>query len=258
MPERLQRLVFGEVASMYQQARPTYPDGLYDAIAELSGIVAGDPVLEVGAGTGKSTESLLARGYDVTAIEPSAEMAAVLRSRFAALTIHVCGFEESDVPSHAFGLVSAAQSWHWVDPAIGAQKAADALRSGGWLAMFWNRASLDACEWHDALQPIYARIAGSGMTHEQLRHKVENTSRDNSEQLFATNLFEDPVVRHVPWVQQYSTREYVDVLGTYSDHRMLPDAQRTALHAAIAAELDARGGVVDHPYVTDLVAARVR
>src|SRR5258705_2206243 len=128
---REQRLVFGEVAAVYQRARPTYPAGLYDAITELSGATAGDRILEIGAGTGKATEGFVARGFDVTAIEPSPGMAAVLRSRFADMAIHECGFEDWPLEPNAFAVVVAGQSWHWVDVEIGAPKAADALRSGG-------------------------------------------------------------------------------------------------------------------------------
>src|SRR3954447_2207202 len=157
--EREQRLVFGEVAEMYQRARPTYPAGLYDAIAEIAGTSPGDRVLEVGAGTGKATEGFVDRGYAVTAVEPSAEMAGVLEARLPTVDVRVAGLEDVDVETGAYAIVAAAQSWHWGDPGRGGHKAADALRPGGWLTLFWNRADLDECAWHDDLQPIYARIA---------------------------------------------------------------------------------------------------
>ena len=152
--------------------------------------------------------------------------------------------------------MAAAQSWHWVDPVRGGHKAADALRPGGWLTLFWNRADLDECAWHDDLQPIYARITKT-LTHDRVRHKIENTSKHSTEQLIRTERFGPSVVRHVRWSAMYSTAEYIALLTTYSDHRLLPDDQRTELHAAIAASLDAQGGVIEHPYFTDLVASPV-
>ena len=50
--------IFGEVASMYDDVRPAYPDQVLDAITEYHG---GAPasVVDLGAGTGKGTELLV-------------------------------------------------------------------------------------------------------------------------------------------------------------------------------------------------------
>ena len=257
MSEREQRLVFGEVAQQYQDARPTYPDGLYDIIAELSGIGPGDQVLDVGAGTGKATESLLARGYDVTAVEPSTEMAAVLRSRFPDLSVHVSNFEDATLPAHGYSVITAAQSWHWVDPKRGPQRAHALLRPRGWLALFWNAGALDGCEWHDELQPIYGRITPE-MTHEKIASQQDAGVQAQFASLRESGLFEEPVTRQVMWQERYTTEAYIVLLATYSNHRMLPVEQRAQLHAAIAEAIDERGGSVEHPYRTDLVAFRVK
>ena len=257
MAEREQRLVFGEVAEQYQRSRPSYPDELFDVITELAGIGPGDPVLDLGAGTGKATESLLARGFDVTAVEPSPEMASVLRSRFPDLSVQVTNFEDCDLPEHHYAVITAAQSWHWVDPRRGPHKAHALLRSGGWLMLFWNSARLDDCEWHDELQPIYERITPD-MTHEKIEPQQDASLRAQFALLSNSGLFDEPVKREVHWHERYRTDAYVALLATASNHRMLPDAQRAELHAAIAEAIDARGGVVDHPYATELVALRVR
>ena len=256
MNEREQRLVFGEVADEYQRARPSYPEALYDAIVDLSGVRAGDPVIDVGAGTGKVTESLVGRGFAVTAVEPSAEMARVLQARFPDVVVELSGIEDCAVEPHSFALLTAGQSWHWVDPERGPRKAHEVLRPGGWIALFWNSPSMDGCEWHDALQPLYEQFAPS-TAHETLMRKMRASARVQNDKLLSSGFFSAPVVRHIPWVEHYTTEAYVALLGTHSDHRLLPDDQRTALHAAIAGAIDARGGEVEHPYRTDLIAAQV-
>ena len=131
------------------------------------------------------------------------------------------------------------------------------LRRDGWIALFWNSPALDDCEWHDELQPIYEQFAPS-TAHETLMRKMRASSRLQLDHLVSSDLFEAPVVRHIPWVERYSTSAYVALLATHSDHRLLPDDQRAGLHGAIAAALDARGGEVEHPYRTDLIAAKVK
>jgi SAM-dependent methyltransferase len=253
---REQRLVFGEVADAYQRARPTYPPELFDAIVEITGVAPGDAVFEIGAGTGKATEGFVARGLQVTAAEPSPGMAEVLRARFPEVVVHESGFEDCVLPGGAFALVAAAQSWHWVDPVVGPVKAAYVLRTGGWIALFWNRPNLDDTLWHDELQPIYERVTPH-MTHDKNTTAAYATERAVV-QLGRSHLFGPCMSVDVPWAGRYTTREYIELLGTYSDHRILPEAQRTELHGSIAEWLDARGGVIDHPFVAEFVAARVR
>ena len=60
---REQRLVFGEVADLYDRSRPGYPASLVDEVVSYAGLTAGDAVLEVGCGTGKATVPFAAREF---------------------------------------------------------------------------------------------------------------------------------------------------------------------------------------------------
>jgi SAM-dependent methyltransferase len=77
---REQRLVFGEVAELYDRARAAYSEAVIDDVLRFAG---GDGsrlrALEFGAGTGKATVAFAVRGLAIVAIEPSAAMAAVAR-----------------------------------------------------------------------------------------------------------------------------------------------------------------------------------
>jgi tRNA G46 methylase TrmB len=63
---RERRLVFGEVAELYD----SYPPALVDDLVAMAGLDGGQAVLEVGAGTGKATVLFAQRGIPVLAIEP--------------------------------------------------------------------------------------------------------------------------------------------------------------------------------------------
>jgi SAM-dependent methyltransferase len=231
-------LVFGEVAEDYARERPGYPDALLDDVAAL-----GRRALEVGAGTGKATAGMLARGVAVTALEPSPEMAAVGRRLNPGATWIEAGIEDFAGPG-PFDVVYAAQSWHWVDPDRGFAGAHALLRDGGWLALFWNRGR-EAVD----LAPVYERLAP------ELRGAGGGRGIDWAERIRASGRFAEPEERAYPWSEERSADSYIRLLGTHSHHRMLPDPQRAALLAAVR---DTIGDTIRIDYVTRLYLARAR
>src|SRR5436305_8980285 len=111
---REQRLVFGEVAGVYEDVRAGYPADLVDAVFGYGG---GTParVVDVGAGTGKATAAFRARGVAVTAVEPDPAMAAVLRGRHPGVEVVESRFEDWEPPAGGVPVVACAQAWHWVE-----------------------------------------------------------------------------------------------------------------------------------------------
>jgi SAM-dependent methyltransferase len=229
------------VAEDYARERPDYPEALLDDVAAL-----GRRALEVGAGTGKATAGLLARGLEVTALEPSPEMAAVGRRLNPGAQWVESGLEDY-AGTGPFDLVYAAQSWHWVDPERGFARAHALLRPNGWLALFWNRAEDGDPAQRRALDAVYARLApelgDSG-------HRG-----DHAAAIRASGWFTEPEERLYRWSQVRSAESYVRLLGTHSNHRLLPDDRRAALQAAV---LDAIGETIRIDYATRLYLARAR
>jgi len=131
-------LVFGEVAHDYDRVRPGYPAQLFDDVLAFARLEDGGPVLDIGAGTGRAALALAARGAAVTALEPDPAMAAVLSAK-ADISVEVATLESFAPAANQFGLATAAQSWHWTDPATRHEKVAALLRREGALALFWNR-----------------------------------------------------------------------------------------------------------------------
>src|SRR5215467_6682745 len=133
---------FDRAAGFYQRARPDYPAELFDDLVTVTGLAAGDRLLEVGCATGKATLPLARRGFLITCIEPGRGLAAAARRTLAGLDVAIIeGRFEDWRPRHGeqFGLVFAATAWDWVDPAGRYALAWRALRPGGHLA-FWNAA----------------------------------------------------------------------------------------------------------------------
>jgi SAM-dependent methyltransferase len=252
---REQRLVFGEVAERYDRARPTYPAELVADVAAILGLPERARVLEVGSGTGKATPLWADAGYDVLCLEPSAEMAAIARRNFAArdnVTIETVGFEDWPLEPEAFDLVTAAQAWHWVPEDVGMPKAHESLRPGGGVALLWNFEAKRPTDVDVVFDDVYRRFAPE-LVQEPLKQRIALRIVG---QLEASPYFGEVIVRQYSWEKVYTPETYVDLLGTHSDHRMLPDDARERLHAGVAEVIKGLGGEVTIGYTTEVLVAR--
>ena len=139
--------VFGPLAQNYAAFRPSYPEPLFDALfARL-----GDPqglVLDLGAGTGKATESLLARGARAVPVEPNPSMLARAAERLAGASGWpgpvAARAECLPVASASVCCVTAAQAFHWFDAEPALAEIARVLKPRGLLAVLWNVVVPDA------------------------------------------------------------------------------------------------------------------
>ncbi|MGA9919792.1 MAG: class I SAM-dependent methyltransferase [Candidatus Dormiibacterota bacterium] len=161
---REQRLVFGEVAEFYDRYRQRYPDAAFARIVEYGREGADDAVLELGCGTGRATVALVAKGLSVTALEPSAEVARLATQRterLVGVSVVEASFEDGLQPKEPVLLVTSAQAWHWLDPAVRSVKAHDALGAIGSLALLWNVATgVDASDGlEEQIEDVYRREA---------------------------------------------------------------------------------------------------
>jgi SAM-dependent methyltransferase len=262
--DRERRLVFGDVAELYDRVRPSYPSALVDDVLEFAGAGAGDRALEVGAGTGKATRLFADRGLTVLALEPSPEMARIARrnmSRYENVAIEQAEFERWRAWD-GFRLVFSAQAWHWIAPEVRYARAHEALVGGGVLAVFWNRARWEDVAVQEELVDVYRRIApqlGAGLGPSPMHPAVQAPPdwwHDWEAELGKASGFTDPQIRAYNWSERYETESYVQLLQTHSDHIVLEPAQRESLLEAVAEALDRHGGALDFRYATVLAMAR--
>ena len=95
-------------------------------------------MVDIGAGSGKLTTALAARGFDVTAVDPFADMLSQLSRRLPSVRVHLGTGEKTGMADHNADLVTFAQSWHWIEPTAGAAETTRILAPGGAVAMVWN------------------------------------------------------------------------------------------------------------------------
>ena len=152
----------------YDSVRPAYPDeavaALVDAARRARGAdasVQDGPLraADIGAGTGKMSESLACAGLLVDAVEPSEAMRAQA-SPIEGVTWHDGVAEQTGLPNDLYDIVVFAQSWHWVDSERAGLEAARILAPGGVLGIVWNQMDV-SIPWVHRL----TRIMRSGDVH---------------------------------------------------------------------------------------------
>lgn len=248
------------MADLYDRSRPSYPEALVDDVLEYAGAGESDRAIEVGAGTGKATALFAARGLNVVGIEPSAEMAGLARRNcagFENVTIEQTEFERWRPPGHAFRLVFSGQAWHWISPEVRYVAARAALCYGGALAAFWNRPDWSACDLREGLGEAYRLGGRAGDTDDPMNPLVEPENENGwVQEIDGAPGFDEAEVRGYRWHADYTTADYLALLGTHSACLILGAPERERLLTGIGSAIDARGGSFRMPYVTWLCLAR--
>lgn len=244
---------FGSVAETYNAVRPGYPAAALDRLVAIAGLGRGSVVLEVGAGTGQATVGLLARDLTVVCLEPSAQLAGILRRNVGSdVRVFVSDLQGYEVEPNSVDLLFGATAMHWI-PADCLQRQADTgLRAAGWVASLTNRHVSGAAEgFFTEVQEVYQRHAP------ELAQRFRLLSPDEAAHA-------EPVVAKLQgygrarveafaWRETYSATDYVRVLSTYSTHITLPDVARRALLDGIEDLAERRyGGTVVKDYAAVL------
>jgi len=279
--------VFDEMADEYDRTRPMYPDALVDRACEVAGLGSGDPVLEIGCGTGQLTRSLVARGLRVTAVEPGENLIRLAGQNLAgsgsgtgsgsgSVEFANARFEDAALPSGHFRAVFSASALHWVDPAVGWRKIAGVLAAGGTLALlsYFGVDDPRSRDDQDAMLaamakvapdiaagwPVYRDIDGTLEGVERRRGNVSEVwawlGSYNMAQDDAARLFGDVQVALVPKLVEQTASELNATFRTMSYYARLSPLQREALAQECEAIYARLGRPIRASVVTALVTAR--
>jgi SAM-dependent methyltransferase len=162
---------FSDRVSFYDAHRPSYPVEVPEVLAAEGFLPPGAEVADLGAGTGKLSRILLDAGHRVIAVEPNAAMLADC----ARLLGEREGFRGVEGRAEATGLadgsvdlVTAAQAFHWFDPAACGRECRRILREGGGMAILWNVRRVDATPFMAAYEAL---LAAHGTDYHQVSHR---------------------------------------------------------------------------------------
>lgn len=251
-----QRDTFDAVAALYAEARPGYPDALFDDLWALGGLSRTAEVLEVGCGAGQATAGLAARAGRVLALDPGANLLAEARRVTGSpkVDFRASSFEAFDAPPASFDLVASAQAWHWIDPAVSFPKAARLLRDRGRLAVFGHAPMPPDPSVSELFRRAFdAHAPGAwGAPHPMSAYLPTGPFRRMFEE---SGLFGEVVHRRYAWTWNMTADQFGKFLRTDSTYHAIPAAQRFALFDELAEAVSKAGGVLHARWETHLYLA---
>ncbi|MFC1849158.1 class I SAM-dependent methyltransferase [candidate division CSSED10-310 bacterium] len=254
MIDKRLKTTFDEVPALYDEVRPTYPAPLINDVIDLSGIPEKGSILEIGCGTGQATKPFLDRGYSVLAVELGPNLAEFTCQKFASyhnFQVEVASFEDWSGSDQNFDLLIAGQVFHWIEPEYGLRKSASILKSGGAIALFWNRDVSNQTAFYQATNPIYEKYKVDAPKAQQ-----PLSPSDLYEDAFRnSSYFTDFTTRKYPWQETYDKERYFKLLDTFSPHRSLDPEIRQQFYAELADIVDAFNGLVVRFYEAELLFA---
>jgi SAM-dependent methyltransferase len=256
------RETFNQFANQYEQARPGYPEVLFDEVVSFSDIPAHGKILEIGCGTGQATLPFAQRGYVIQCIELGENLAEIARKKliqYPNVRVSIGAFEEYRLDAESFDLAFSATAFHWIDLNIRYQKLARILKPDGSIALFWNKSVQTECsrEFIESIQDIYLEVVPvmaekfPGLPHPD---EIQLPIKDEIEQ---SGWFENITVKKYQWEQVYTSKGYTKLLDTYSDHISLDTEIRDQLFDGIENRIESdHGGRILKEYLTVLYLAK--
>jgi SAM-dependent methyltransferase len=208
----------------YDELRPAYSPEAVAWVAERARLGHGSTVVDLAAGTGRLSGRFLQLGVQVIAVEPAANMRAVLEQRFPTVRTTVATAESMPMDDGAVDAVVVGNAFHHFERERAMAEIHRVLRPRGALALFWA--------W--PLEKERLRIPGVRAIYEaieetQAESAIVAAHRSWAELPAAAAGFDPFERREFPAMHVLPAARLADLYATSSDIVSLPPATREAL-----------------------------
>lgn len=245
---------FGAAAAAYAEHRPDYAQAAVRWALEPA---PGPRVLDLGAGTGKLTATLVALGAEVVAVEPDPAMLTELRRALPAVRALPGSAEAIPLPDASVDAVLAGNALHWFDMAVAGPEIARVLAPGGILAGLWNVMD-NRVDWVAGLE----RVSGSAAIGP--RDTLSSWRAATADMcLPSTGLvarFGSPEQAEFPHGQRRTADSLVATLATRAGMLVMPEPDREAtlgrIRAFLASGPETTHGEFTLPMLTGVLRVR--
>lgn len=251
------RLTFNEDEINYERFRPRYVSELFQDVIRYSGLQTEMRALEIGIGTGQATEPFLNAGCFVDAVELGEKLAVYSVAKFSAYPrLHVIqgDFCKVNIDNDAYDLLYSATTFHWLPEEAGFAKARRVLKPGGAIALFWNHPYPNRQD--DPSNVANRRVYDKYRPSDKEPKEFSEEDCNKYPALLEKYGFTDIQVKLYQNVRTLSAEDYIGLINTYSDHRVLPEDLKTAFERDMLSSIRKVGGFIRIYDTMDLYLAK--
>ena len=224
---------FGSIAEDYDGLRPQAPQAAVDWLVPSGCEVA----VDVGAGTGLFTRTLVSRAAQVIAVEPDARMRKVLAERSPEVRAVEGRGESIPLPDASADAVFVSSAWHWMDRERTVPEIGRVLRDGGRLGLIWTSRDREV-DWVRDLDRLPGGDKGDEKQADRFRRRLDFD-------LPEPQLFHEIARETFRFVRTMPVEDVVAMLGTYSRAIIASADDRAQALSEARAALEARFPAAD-------------
>ncbi len=216
---------FSNRVANYVKYRPGYPKEVLEVFRAEMNLRENSVIADIGSGTGISTKVFLENGNEVYGIEPNAAMreaAEKYLEDFPKFNSTDGTAENTTLPDDSVDFITAAQAFHWFDPAKTRAEFSRILRAKGFVVLIWNERLLNA---NDFLREYENFLVKYGNDYEKVRH-------DNIDGEKLKDFFQKDFSRKT--FQNIQTLDFIGLKGRMLSSSYMPSESEESFDPMIA------------------------
>jgi SAM-dependent methyltransferase len=219
---------FGSIAEDYDGLRPQAPQQAVDWLVPPGCEVA----VDVGAGTGLFTRTLVGRAAQVIAVEPDARMRKVLTARSPGVRVVEGRGESIPLPDASADAVFVSSAWHWMDAERAVPEIGRVLRDGGRFGLIWTSRDREV-DWVRNLDRLPGQDVSEAESADRMRRRLDVV-------LPEPRIFDNIAREKFRFVRTMAVEDVVAMVGTYSRVIVASPDDRSRRLAQARAAVEAR------------------